>query len=83
MATTERPEFVTDAMLTYLDELRESGETNMFGAGGYLDAEFPELWMGGEAPRSYRSSDKARKVLSYWMATFSDRRKAAESAHVS
>ena len=24
----------------YLDELRESGETNMFGAGRYLMAEF-------------------------------------------
>jgi len=24
----------------YLDELRDSGETNMFGAGAYLEAEF-------------------------------------------
>lgn len=63
----ERPEICTDAMLDYLDELRESGETNMFGAGPYLDAQFPELWMGGDPPRSYRSSINAKAVLAYWM----------------
>jgi len=36
--TTERPEIVTDEHLDYLDELRESGVTNMFGAGAYLGA---------------------------------------------
>ena len=25
---------------TYLDNLRESGETNMFGAGSYVESEF-------------------------------------------
>ncbi len=25
---------------TYLDELRESGQTNMFGAGSYVESEF-------------------------------------------
>ena len=29
-----------DFMFNYLDELRESGETNMFGAGPYLEREF-------------------------------------------
>ena len=45
----------------YLDELRESGETNMYGAGSYLADEF---CLG---PR------KARGVLSEWMRTFSER----------
>ena len=45
----------------YLDELRESGETNMYGAGSYLADEF------GLERR------KAREVLSEWMRTFSER----------
>ena len=32
-------EFVT-SVFKYLDELRESGETNMFGAGSYVEGEF-------------------------------------------
>jgi hypothetical protein len=45
----------------YLDELRESGETNMFGAAPYLAAAF------GLDKR------EARKVLSAWMESFSER----------
>lgn len=73
MKTIKRPAFVTDEHLTFLDELRESGETNMFGAGPYLDEEFPEL---REGKRSHRSSDKARAILSYWMDTFEQRHTA-------
>jgi hypothetical protein len=58
----ERPEFVTDEHLVYLDELRESGETNMFGARPYLMEEFDEL-----------SKTEAEVVLTYWMKTFSER----------
>lgn len=29
-----------DIMFTYLNELRKSGETNMFGAGPYLERKF-------------------------------------------
>lgn len=47
---------------TYLDELRKSGVTNMFGAGMYLRDEFPEL-----------SRSKSHEVLGEWMKTFSDR----------
>lgn len=53
-----RPDYVTEEMLEYLDELRESGETNMYGAGPYLIKDFsvnPEI---------------ARQVLMYWMETF-------------
>lgn len=58
----KRPDFVTDEHLEYLDELRESGDTNMFGARPYLMLEFPDL-----------SKDEASKVLVYWMQSFSER----------
>jgi hypothetical protein len=57
-----KPEFVTEDMLEYLDELRESGITNMFGATPYIEEEFPEL-----------ERSEAREVLTYWMHTFSQR----------
>jgi hypothetical protein len=63
--TTERPEIVTDEMLEYLDELRESAVTNMFGAAPWVANAFDlEL-------------EDARRVLSYWMRTFGERHKAA------
>jgi hypothetical protein len=55
----ERPEFVKDTYLKYLDAVRLSGLTNMFGAAPYLVCEFPEL-----------NKRQARAVLSYWMRTF-------------
>lgn len=75
MTTETRPEFCTDEMLEYLDDLRESGVTNMLGAGRYLDGRFPDLWIGrGEAemPQTHRSSLRARTVLTYWMKTFGE-----------
>lgn len=44
--------------LTYLDELRDSGETNMFGAGAYVQSEF------GLGRR------EARTVVTTWMETY-------------
>lgn len=55
---TTRPTIVTDEHLEYLDDLRESGVTNMFGAGQFLEANF-EL-----------NSVDSRKILVYWMETF-------------
>jgi hypothetical protein len=60
----ERPDCVTDEHLEFLDELRDSGETNMFGARPYLVDEF------------MLSKDESAKVLSYWMASFGERHKA-------
>lgn len=37
---TKRPKFVKDEHLEYLDELRDSGVTNMLGAGNYLQITF-------------------------------------------
>jgi hypothetical protein len=63
---SKRPEGITDAYLEYLDKLRASGVTNMFGAGRYLERKFPEL----AGDNSFHSSSKAQAVLSYWMSTF-------------
>jgi hypothetical protein len=49
----------------YLDNLRESGVTNMYGAVPYLQREFPEL-----------DKDLAKHFLLKWMRTFAQRRSA-------
>ena len=65
---TTRPEIVTDEHLTYLDELRESGETNMFGAPAFIEDEFDV------------SKSEALDITSYWMATYEERQdKVTES----
>jgi len=43
----------------FLNELRESGTTNMFGAGPYLEDEFPEL-----------NRQEAKEVVLEWMRSF-------------
>lgn len=48
-------------ILSYLNELRESGVTNMFGAGPYVESEFPDL-----------SKKECRAALMLWMANFND-----------
>lgn len=65
MATTIKP---TAEHFEYLDALRESGETNMFGAGAYLQDAF--------------GIDKAeaRAVLGSWMKTFDGKSSATERA---
>jgi len=40
----------------YLEKLRQSGKTNMYGAVPYLCQEFPQL-----------SKTEAREILSAWM----------------
>lgn len=54
----------------YLDNLRESGVTNMYGAGSYLTSAFA---LGNEA---------AENVLTAWMDTFSLETPAAERAEL-
>ena len=46
----------------YLDALRETNVTNMFGARPYLQKEFPELY-----------KDTSSKILREWMDTFAER----------
>ncbi len=62
----ERPIIIQDDHLVYLDELRDSGVTNMYGAAPYLEDEFA------------LTSKEARQVLSYWMKTFSQRHPKGE-----
>ncbi len=61
MSESKRPDIVTDAHLEYLDELRESGDTNMFGAGEYVEEEFG------------LSKKSAKEILMYWMSSFGER----------
>lgn len=56
---------VKQKYFNYLEKLRQSGETNMYGAGRYLDREFPEL---RDASGGFHSSTAARRVLGEWMA---------------
>ncbi len=49
-------------MLYFLDGLRESGATNMFGAAPYLVDEFD------------LTKSEARTIVIYWMETFAERR---------
>ena len=53
----EKPELTQDHK-DYLLELRDSGETNMFGAAPYLQDEFG------------LSKGDARSILTQWMETF-------------
>lgn len=53
---------VKNEHLEFLDQLREEGTVNMFGARPFLLAEFPRL-----------SEEEGKKILAYWMGTFFER----------
>lgn len=57
----DRPTIVTDKHLTFLDKLRESGKTNMFGAGSYVQERFGV------------SRKDASTIVVYWMQSFEER----------
>lgn len=57
-----KPDGLQEEHLVYLDDLRESGRTNMMGARPYLVAEFD------------LDSRLAGEILTYWMNTFSSRK---------
>jgi len=61
MSNTTRSEIVSDEHLTFLDALRESGVTNMFAAGSYVEREFG------------LTRHEAKEVVLYWMQSFEDR----------
>lgn len=64
----DRPEIVTDDMLEYLDELRDSGVVNMFGSRPYVMEEFD------------LDSKEAQSVVSYWMKTYGQRHEKQKGA---
>lgn len=59
---------ITAEHFTFLDGLKESGETNMFGARPYIQEEFG------------LSREESSKVLSAWMSTFDGKTPAAGRA---
>lgn len=63
LATTSTADM--ERYLTYLDNLRLRGTTNMFGAAPFIQRSFG------------LSKPHAHAVLAYWMETFSERHKAA------
>ena len=56
---SEKPEKLLGEHMEYLNDLRDSGVTNMFGSASYLKEEFPDL-----------SKQEARAIVSYWMYNF-------------
>lgn len=60
---TEEQDNVKEEYLVFLDDLRSSGVTNMFGAAPYLQEQFPEL----------KDRRDANHVLFIWMKTFAER----------
>ena len=58
---SQLPEGVEEEHLVYLDNLRESGVTNMWGAGAYLQSRF-----------AVKRKD-ATTILMYWMESFEER----------
>jgi hypothetical protein len=57
----DRPRIVEDGHLEFLDDLRETCTTNMFGAAPHLVAHFAV------------SRSDAKIILQYWMESFSER----------
>lgn len=62
---SNKPEGMTEEHFEYLDDLRESGRTNMWGASEYLTDEM-------NVPRA-----DAKKYLVHWMETFEERQNAS------
>ena len=61
MNVVERPDIVEDVHLTYLDDLRDRGDTNMFGSAAYIQGAF-----GLTRP-------EAKEVVLYWMKSFGEK----------
>ena len=57
-----KPKYIEEEHLTYLDRLRESGKTNMFGATPFIVEMFPEL-----------TREEALGILIFWMRSFKER----------
>lgn len=64
MSAMSDMDLMKDDVFDYLDGLRESGVTNMFGAGPYLEKAFD------------LNKKEARFLLGEWMRTFDQRHPA-------
>lgn len=63
----EKPAIYDKSVETFLDLLRESGVTNMYGAAPYL-----QKHLG-------LSKSEAKECLLYWMGTFKEEKKEKKS----
>ena len=54
-------DYTETEVLEYLDDLRESGVTNMYGAGAYIREQF------------HVNKQEAHRLLKLWMDTFDER----------
>lgn len=63
----QKPGGMEECHLVYLDNLRESGKTNMFGAGKYLVEDFG------------LTMNEASEYLAHWMNTFEARHSNADA----
>ena len=59
--------FLDETIFSYLDELRDSGVTNMFGAGKYLEQDFG------------MKKTVAKEYLLKWMGGYHERNNKEES----
>lgn len=59
MRSPNRPAFIKEQHLDYLDNLRESGDCNMFMCGPHFQAAFPTV-----------GRNETRETILYWMKTF-------------
>lgn len=62
MTAVNKPAHVTEEMLSYLDELRDSGKVNMYGAAPHIEQKFT------------LTMTEAREALAYWIKTYSQRK---------
>jgi hypothetical protein len=61
----EKPEYLKDEHLKYLNELKETKMVPMFGAASTLRLYY-----------DYLTKEQARKILAYWIDTFQERHAA-------
>lgn len=59
MENKRKPTEQQKEVLLFLNDLRDSGETNMFGARPYIEAEFPNI-----------DKSETSKLLFLWMKNF-------------
>ena len=57
----DRPSFVTNEHLVFLDDLRKSGQTNMYASTSFIEEEFGT------------THEESIEILVYWMITFTQR----------
>ena len=63
MTSIDRPEVVEDKHLKYLDELRTSGKTSMYGSTSFIRSDFD------------LSPEDSRIIVKFWMDSYFERMK--------